>query len=101
MLKQFDPRQPDVPFPGLGLLDLASVLKHVSTLGESDRHALASVARQAEAWQRRTARLALAGAEVSKAMAEMVVHLGTDNHEQMISRMSYALAEYLVAQTSR
>lgn len=47
--------------------------------------------------QNRHSRIALAGAEVSKALADMVGGIGTPQHEQHCQMLAYSLADYLVA----
>lgn len=37
ILKQFDPRSPDVPFPGLGLIDIATTLKSCGALSYAEQ----------------------------------------------------------------
>ncbi len=100
-MKSFDPRNPETPFPGLGLLDIAQLCKHIASIGEADRSSVVVVARQAEAWQRRSARIALAGAEVSKALADLVNAAGSPTYPQAVHQLGWAIGDYLVAQTER
>ena len=67
----------------------------MATLGETDRASLLNVSRQAEAWQRRSARLALAGAEVSKALGDVVSTVGTNAHPQAVHALGWAVGDYL------
>jgi hypothetical protein len=94
---KFDPMRPDLPFPGLGLMEISALCKYVTSLAETDRHSLVNVARQAEAWQRRAARVALAGAEVSKALADVVAAVGTPSYPQVVQALGWAIGDHLVA----